>query len=43
MGIAEKDLIVGIIGFGATISRIIYIVVGVAGLWSLIFVLPKSK
>lgn len=42
MGIAGKDLIVYIIGFGATISRILYIVVGVAGLWSLIFVLPKT-
>jgi hypothetical protein len=42
-GIAEKDLIMGIIGFSWTISRIIYIVVGVAGLWTLIFTLPKSK
>jgi len=43
MGIAEKDLIMGIIGFSWSISRIIYIVVGVAGVWSLIFVLPKSR
>ena len=43
MGIAEKDLIMGVIGFSWNIARIIYILVGVAGLWSLIFVLPKSK
>ncbi len=43
MGIVGEDLIAGIIGLGATISNIIYIVVGVAGLWSLIFVLPKTK
>lgn len=43
MGILQKDLIMGIIGLGWTISRIIYIVVGVAGLWTLLFVLPKTK
>ncbi|MBD3369576.1 DUF378 domain-containing protein [Candidatus Fermentibacteria bacterium] len=46
LGIAGQqtgDLIMGIIGFSWTISRIIYIVVGVAGLWTLIFTLPKSK
>lgn len=43
MGIAEKDLIMGIIGFSWAIARIIYIVVGVAGLWGLIFILPKGK
>ena len=43
MGIAQKDLIMGIIGFSWAIARIIYIVVGVAGLWGLIFILPKGK
>ena len=41
MGILEKDLIIGIIGFGWTIARIIYILVGVAGIWALVGVLPK--
>ena len=41
MGILEKDLIMGIIGLGWSIARIIYILVGVAGVWSLISVLPK--
>ncbi len=43
MGAIEKDLIMGLIGFSWAIARIIYIVVGVAGIWSLIFVLPKSR
>lgn len=43
MGILEKDLIMGILGLGWGISRIIYIIVGVAGVWTLIFVLPKTN
>lgn len=43
MGIVEKDLIMGFIGFSWNIARIIYILVGVAGLWSLVIVLPKTK
>ncbi|MBN1435003.1 DUF378 domain-containing protein [Candidatus Fermentibacterales bacterium] len=41
MGILEKDLIMGIIGLGWGIARVVYIVVGVAGIWSLITVLPR--
>lgn len=41
-GILEKDLIMGIIGLGWSIARIVYIVVGVAGLWTLLFTLPKT-
>jgi hypothetical protein len=43
MGILERDLIIGIIGLSWDVSRIIYIAVGAAGLWSLVFVLPKSR
>ena len=43
MGILEKDLIMGILGLGWDLSRIIYIIVGVAGVWTLIFVLPKTN
>ncbi len=42
LAILEKDLIMGIIGLDAGIANIVYIAVGVAGVWSLIFVLPKS-
>ena len=41
MGILEKDLIMGILGLGWSIARIIYVIVGVAGIWSLFTVLPK--
>lgn len=43
MGILERNLIIGIIGLSWDVSRIIYIAVGAAGLWSLVFVLPKSR
>ena len=43
MGILQKDLIIGIIGLGWSISRIIYIVFGVAGIWTLFFIFPKVK
>lgn len=42
LALLEKDLIAGFIGLGPDIAKIVYIVVGVAGVWSLIFVLPKS-
>jgi uncharacterized membrane protein YuzA (DUF378 family) len=43
MGILNKDLIMGILGLDWDLARIIYIVVGVAGVWSLIKVLPSNK
>ena len=42
-GILKKDLIMGILGLDWDLARIIYIVVGVAGVWSLIKVLPSNK
>lgn len=43
VGIFNKDLIMGFLGLGMDLSKIIYIIVGVAGVWALIFVLPKTK
>lgn len=43
VGILNKDLIMGILGLGADLSKVIYIIVGVAGVWTLIFVLPKTN
>lgn len=43
VGIFNKDLIVGFLGLGTDLSKIIYIIVGVAGVWTLIFVLPKTN
>lgn len=40
LAILEKDLIAGFLSLGWEISRIVYIVVGVAGVWSLLFVRP---
>jgi uncharacterized membrane protein YuzA (DUF378 family) len=42
-GILQKDLITGILGLDWDLSRIIYIIVGVAGVWTLLFALPKIK
>jgi len=42
VGILHKDLIMGIIGLGSGIANIVYIVVGVAGLWTLLFTLHKA-
>jgi uncharacterized membrane protein YuzA (DUF378 family) len=41
MAFLEKDLLIGILGLGWSIAKIIYIVIGVAGVWSLVSVLPK--
>ena len=43
VGIFNKDLIMGFLGLGMDLSKIIYIIVGVAGVWTLIFVLPKTN
>ncbi|MFO8184799.1 MAG: DUF378 domain-containing protein [Candidatus Aegiribacteria sp.] len=43
VGIFNKDLIMGFLGLGIDLSKIIYIIIGVAGVWTLIFVLPKTK
>ncbi|OPL19581.1 MAG: hypothetical protein AVO35_09700 [Candidatus Aegiribacteria sp. MLS_C] len=42
-GILGKDLISGILALGWDLSRVIYIIVGIAGVWALIFVLPKTN
>lgn len=43
VGIFNKDLLMGILGLGFDISRIVYLVVGVAGLWGLFSTLGKLK
>jgi len=43
VGILNKDLIMGILGLGWDLSRVIYIIVGLAGIWTLFFVLPKTN
>jgi uncharacterized membrane protein YuzA (DUF378 family) len=43
MGILEKDLVMGVLGFSWDIARIIYIVVGAAGLWGLFATLGRLK
>lgn len=42
LGILQKDLIAGYLNLGWDVTRIVYIVVGVAGLWTLLFVRPKK-
>lgn len=42
LAILGKDLIMGIIGLSAGAADIIYIIVGAAGVWSLIFILPRT-
>lgn len=42
LAILGKDLIMGIIGLSAGVADIIYIIVGAAGVWSLIFILPRT-
>lgn len=42
-GILQKDLISGILGLSWDLSRVIYIIVGLAGIWTLFFVLPKTN
>ncbi len=39
----QQDLLMGIIGIGWDIARIIYIVVGAAGLWGLFATLGRLK
>jgi hypothetical protein len=41
MAFLQKDLLMGILGLGWSIAKIVYIVIGVAGVWSLVSVLPK--
>jgi uncharacterized membrane protein YuzA (DUF378 family) len=43
LGILQKDLIMGILGLSWDLSRVIYIIVGLAGVWTLLFVLPKTN
>jgi uncharacterized protein len=42
VGILNKDLIMGILNLDWDLSRIIYIIVGVAGVWTMLYVLPKK-
>jgi len=42
MGILNKDLIMGILGLGWDLSRVIYIIIGIAGVWTMLYVLPKT-
>jgi len=42
VGILKKELFKGIIGLSADVATIIYVIIGVAGVWSLIFILPRS-
>jgi uncharacterized membrane protein YuzA (DUF378 family) len=43
VGIFEKDLLMGILTMGFDIARIVYLVVGVAGLWGLFSTLGRLK
>ncbi len=43
VGILQKDLFAGILGLNYDICKILYIIVGIAGVWTLIFVLPKTN
>lgn len=40
-GILGKDLVMGVAGLGADVAKIVYIAVGVAGVWCLLFVTGK--
>ncbi len=42
VGILKKELFKGIIGLSADVATIIYVIIGVAGVWSLIFILPRT-
>ncbi|HOD20194.1 MAG TPA: DUF378 domain-containing protein [Candidatus Fermentibacter daniensis] len=42
VGILKKELFSGIIGLSAGVATIIYVIIGVAGVWSLIFILPRT-
>jgi uncharacterized protein len=43
IGLIEKGFFAGILGLNFDICRIIYIIIGVAGVWTLFFVLPKTS
>jgi uncharacterized protein len=42
-GILQKDLITGILGLSWDLGRVIYIIVGIAGVYTLLFVRPRVK
>ncbi len=43
VGILQKDFIAGILGLGWDLTRIIYVIIGIAGVWVLFYVLPKTS
>ncbi len=43
MGVLQKDLIMGILGFTFETARIIYVLVGLAGVWGLFSTLGKLR
>jgi hypothetical protein len=40
-GIFDKDLVTGVAGLGTDIAKIVYLAVGVSGVWCLLFVTGK--
>lgn len=43
VGLFDLDLVAALFGVGSTLSRILYVVVGLAGLYSLIFLRAISR